>query len=58
MIDMRNSIIILAKGIKMDKSYKNVLRYSVDDMLALLRSESHLVSTSNNYSFIRKKRHY
>jgi len=54
MIDMRNSIIILAKGIKMDKGYKNVLRYSVDDMLELLRSESHLISSSNNYSFIRK----
>lgn len=51
---MRNSIIILSKGIKMDKGYKNVLRYSTDSMLELLRSESHLVSSSNNYSFIRK----
>lgn len=46
--------IILAKGIKMDKNYDNVLDYETSDLLELLQSSSHLVASASNYSFIRK----
>ncbi len=48
-----NSIMILAKDINIDRDYNNVLDYSTTNMLALLRSQSHLVSETNNNSFIR-----
>lgn len=47
-----NSNIILAKGIKIDKDYLNVLSYSESDMLNLLRQSEHLIYEANNYSFI------
>ena len=50
----RTSRIILAKGIKIDRAYKNILSYSESDMLALLRSNSHYVNELSNCSFIRK----
>lgn len=53
MSNTRNSEIILSKNIKLDKEYNNVLSYSHSDMLALLKSESHLVSWQKNYSFLR-----
>ena len=48
-----NSKLILAKDIKMDKDYNNVIDYSEANMLTLLRSSSHLIAEANNYSFIR-----
>ena len=50
----RNGRIILAKGIKLDREYKNVLDYSQNDMLTLLRSNGHLVTELTNCSFIRQ----
>lgn len=47
-----NSKLILAKNILLDKTHKNVLNYSTNDMLALLRSVGHLVGEASNYSFI------
>lgn len=49
-----NSEIILCKGIKVDKSYKNVLNYSEEKMLSLCNSNK--VASANNYSFIRANR--
>ena len=51
-----NSRIILAKGIKLDRDYNNVLNYTTEAMLSLLRSSSHLINEANNYSFIRSTR--
>lgn len=48
-----NSRIILAKGINMDRSYNNVIDYTENQMLSLLRSEAHLVREAADYSFIR-----
>ena len=47
------SKIILAKNINIDKQYTNVLSYSEQDMLTLCQSQTHLVASANNYSFIR-----
>ncbi len=47
-----NSKLILAKNILVDKEHKNVLNYSTNDMLALLRSQGHIVGEASNYSFI------
>ena len=49
-----NSKIILVKNINTDKEYTNVLSYSENDMLALCRSEGHLIAEANDYSFIRQ----
>lgn len=49
---MRNSKIILAKGIKIDKNYNNVLSYSNNNLLSLLRENNHLIYEADNYSFI------
>lgn len=49
---MKNSNIILAKGIKIDKNYNTVLNYTENNLLALLRSNDHIISESINYSFI------
>lgn len=51
-----NSKIILAKGIKVDKEYNNVLNYTEAQMLTLMRSSEHIVNEANNYSFIRGAR--
>lgn len=53
---MRNSKIILAKNIKLDRNYKNVLNYTETQMLNLLNSNDHLVGTSNFNSFIRQNK--
>lgn len=47
-----NSKLILAKNILLDKTHKNVLNYSTNDMLTLLRSKGHIVGEASNYSFI------
>lgn len=51
---MRNSKVILAKDINLDNSYANVLNYSVNDMLSLLTSQSHVTYQADNYSFVRE----
>lgn len=48
-----NSEIILCKGIRMDKQYVNVLSYTQNQMLELCRSNTHLVASKDDYSFIR-----
>lgn len=48
-----NSEIILCKGIRMDKQYVNVLSYTQSQMLELCRSNTHLVASKDDYSFIR-----
>ena len=49
----RNSKILIAKNIKLDKSYKDVLDYTENQMLELLTSNDHLVAYSDKFSFIR-----
>lgn len=48
---MLNSRIILAKGIKLDKSYNNVLNYTENQMVTLV--ENNKLYSNNTYSFIR-----
>lgn len=48
---MRNSNIILAKNIKLDKDYKAVLNYTENQMLNLVRTNQ--VYSASNYSFLR-----
>lgn len=50
----RNSKVILAKGINLDNTYSNVLNYTENEMLSLLRSGEHLMYNGENYSFIRE----
>lgn len=50
---MFNSKVILAKDIKLDKDYVNVLSYSESQMLTLLQDNSHLVYKSETANFIR-----
>ena len=47
-----NSKIILAKGIKMDREYVNVLSYNSTQLLALLNSNEHYVNSSITFAFI------
>ena len=46
-----NSKIILAKNIKIDKNYVNVLSYTEEQMVTLC--ENNMVARANDYSFIR-----
>ena len=46
-----NSRLILAKNIKMDRNYNNVLSYTEDEMLSLCQTNK--VVEADNYSFIR-----
>lgn len=48
----RESQIIIAQGIKLDNTYKNVLSYSQSDMLNLVQTNQ--IASANNYSFIRE----
>lgn len=48
-----NSKIILAKNIKMDREYNNVLSYSELQMLELVNQN--MVASANDYSFIRER---
>lgn len=48
----RNGKIILAKNIKLDKEYQNVLTYSESDMLSLVTTNA--VASAEDYSFIRE----
>lgn len=49
-IDLKSRI-ILAKNIKMDRNYNNVLSYTEDEMLSLCQTNK--VVEADNYSFIR-----
>lgn len=51
----RTGKIRICKGIKLDKTYNNVLDYSESSLLALCESSSHLVASANDYSFIRAR---
>ena len=51
---MRNSIVYLAKNIKLEKNYNNVLKYSEQDMINLITDENNLVYSSNDFSYIRE----
>ena len=53
MNNKRNSIIILAKNINMDKEYVNIIDYSESSLVSLCESNAHLVSKQTNYSFLR-----
>lgn len=49
----RNSKIILCKNINIDREYKNVTSYTTNEMLALCRSNDHLIRELDDYSFVR-----
>lgn len=49
----RNSIIILAKNINMDKEYQNIIDYSENELVSLCEDNDHLVAKQNNYSFLK-----
>lgn len=51
---LQNSEIIICKNIKLEKSYKDVLNYTEQQMLSLCRTNA--VASSNNYSFIRSRK--
>ena len=51
---LQNSRIIICKNIKLDKSYKEVLNYTEQQMLSLCQTNA--VASANDYSFIRKER--
>ena len=53
---LQNSKIIICKNIKLDKSYKDVLNYTENQMLALCQANA--VGSASNYSFIRGERGY
>lgn len=52
-MNKRNSVIILAKNINMDKEYINIVDYSESALVSLCESNSHLVSKQTNYSFLK-----
>lgn len=47
-----NSKIILSKGIRLDKEYRNVLTYTTEQLLTVMRDNFHLIYEASNYSFI------
>ena len=51
----RNSKIILSKGIKLDRSYKQVLGWSESQIVELLLSNTNRVAYQENYSFIKER---
>ena len=51
----RNSKIILSKGIKLDRSYKQVLGFTETEMFNLLYDNNHRVAYQDNYSFIKER---
>lgn len=51
----RNSQVILAKGIRLDRNHKNILSYSESDMLSLVSGNTHKVAAAANCSFIRNQ---
>ena len=53
MNNTRNSIVILARDINMDREYQNILDYTESQIVELLRSNDHYVIEQNNYSFLK-----
>lgn len=53
MNNKKTSILILAKNIKMDKEYTNIIDYNESDLVSLCESDEHLVAKQQNYSFIK-----
>ena len=51
-MSLQNTKIYLCKDINLDKSYKNVLDYTENNMLSLCTSNAHLLASSTHYSFI------
>ena len=51
---LQNSNIIICKNIKLDKSYKDVLNYSEQQMVSLCQTNA--VASASNYSFIRSEK--
>ena len=51
---LQNSNIMICKNIKLDKSYKDVIDYTEQQMVTLCQQNA--VASSNNYSFIRSER--
>lgn len=49
--------VIISKNIKMDREYKHVLNFTEASMLALVRSQGHLVNEISNASFINETGH-
>ena len=49
------SRLILSKGIKLDRDYKQVLSFTETQMLELMLDSSHLVSSKNDYNFIKER---
>ena len=52
----RNSKVILAKNIKLDKNYKSVLKITESDMVSLMTNSSNLVYQNNSFEFLRDSR--
>ena len=50
----RNSKIIIAQNIKLDKNHLNVLNYTTNQMLQLLNTSGIYVAERNDYSFVRR----
>jgi len=51
---LQNSNIMICKNIKLDKSYKDVIDYTEQQMVTLCQQNA--VASSNNYSFIRSEK--
>ena len=49
------SKLILSKGIKLDRDYKQVLSYTEANMISLMSDSSHLVSIKSDYNFIKER---
>lgn len=47
------SQIILAKNIKMDKDYNNVIDYNENQIIELMQKTEHYVNSANDYQFLR-----
>ena len=53
MNNTRNSVVILAKNINMDKEYQNIIDYTEQQIVDLCLSQEHLVAKQENYSFLK-----
>ena len=51
---VRTGKVILSKNILLDKDHKNILDYTEANMITLLNSNSHLVASYTNCSFVRQ----
>lgn len=48
--------VIISKGIKLDREYKNVLDFTENQMLSLMLSNNHLVAQTTKASFVNPTR--